>query len=233
MTLTLPHSFGSGARIANDSLRSSQVQANFDAIKAAIDALQAAAFDPASPGPIGGTTPGSGAFTTLSASGLISANGGQIAFPATQVPSADANTLDDYEEGAWTPTLTFATPGNLSVAYAANSRIGVYTKVGRTVFLSFIITTSTFTHTTASGACRITGLPFTSANVTNQNAYGGCTWQGITKANYSDVVPAVFANNAIVNFTISGSGQNATNLTAADMPTGGTVVLNGNVPFIV
>ena len=27
-----------------------------------------------------------------------------ITFPATQVPSADANTLDDYEEGTWTPT---------------------------------------------------------------------------------------------------------------------------------
>ena len=59
-------------------------------------------------------------------------SGGQIQFPATQSPSADANTLDDYEEGTWTPTITFATPGNLSVAYTTQS--GSYTKIGRMVF---------------------------------------------------------------------------------------------------
>ena len=30
---------------------------------------------------------------------------GNVAFPATQVASADANTLDDFEEGTWTATL--------------------------------------------------------------------------------------------------------------------------------
>ena len=35
----------------------------------------------------------------------INLTGGQIAFPATAVPSADANTLDDYEEGTFTPTI--------------------------------------------------------------------------------------------------------------------------------
>ena len=32
-------------------------------------------------------------------------SGTGIAFPATQNASSDANTLDDYEEGTWTPTL--------------------------------------------------------------------------------------------------------------------------------
>ena len=39
-------------------------------------------------------------------------NGSGITFPATQSASTNANTLDDYEEGTWTPVLTFATPGN-------------------------------------------------------------------------------------------------------------------------
>lgn len=30
---------------------------------------------------------------------------GQIVFPATQNASSNANTLDDYEEGTWTPTV--------------------------------------------------------------------------------------------------------------------------------
>ncbi|MDD5170311.1 MAG: hypothetical protein PHN75_15950, partial [Syntrophales bacterium] len=33
---------------------------------------------------------------------ILQGNYGNVKFPATQVPSADANTLDDYEEGAWT-----------------------------------------------------------------------------------------------------------------------------------
>jgi hypothetical protein len=41
---------------------------------------------------------------------------GQIAFPATQSASAGANTLDDYEEGDWTPVLTFG-GGTTGITY--------------------------------------------------------------------------------------------------------------------
>ena len=61
--------------------------------------------------------------------GLIT-TGGQIKFPATQVPSADANTLDDYEEGAWTPTIT-----NITIT-GTNQSVFKYTKIGRLVFVN-------------------------------------------------------------------------------------------------
>ena len=95
----------------------------------------------------------------VTAAGILSIPGGGIRFPATQVASADANTLDDYEEGTWTPTLDFATTGNLSVA--CSTQEGEYLRVGNHVFLSGRVVTSTFTHTTAVGALRIGGLPFT------------------------------------------------------------------------
>jgi hypothetical protein len=41
--------------------------------------------------------------------------GGQIAFPATAVPSADPNTLDDYEEGTYTAALTCGTSGTITL----------------------------------------------------------------------------------------------------------------------
>lgn len=85
---------------------------------------------------------------------------GQITFPATQVPSAGANTLDDYEEGTFTPTFSFATPGNLSVSYSY--RVGEYTKVGRDVHI-YVGIVAVPTHTTAAGNSTITGLPFTAA----------------------------------------------------------------------
>ena len=79
-------------------------------------------------GIVGGTTPADGSFTTLSASGLISADGGQIKFPASQSESADANTLDDYEEGEFEPTVTLSTSGTYTMD--ANYKTGGYVKIG-------------------------------------------------------------------------------------------------------
>jgi hypothetical protein len=61
-----------------------------------------------------------------------SASGIGIAFPATQVASSDANTLDDYEEGTFTPTVTSV--GGTGIVYVADaSDSGRYTKIGRVV----------------------------------------------------------------------------------------------------
>jgi hypothetical protein len=56
---------------------------------------------------------------------------GQVRFPASQSASADANTLDDYEEGTFTPTLTF---GGASVGMTYTTQVGAYTKIGNRVF---------------------------------------------------------------------------------------------------
>ena len=61
-----------------------------------------------------------------------------IAFPATQSASADANTLDDYEEGTWTPTQG----GGLTVVGTFSSS-GTYTKIGRTVTINGKVSGST------------------------------------------------------------------------------------------
>lgn len=56
---------------------------------------------------------------------------GQLAFPATQNPSANVNVLDDYEEGSWTPVLNFGGAAT-GITYAAGTS-GRYTKIGRLV----------------------------------------------------------------------------------------------------
>ena len=78
-----------------------------------------------------------------------------VAFPATQVASANANTLDDYEEGTFTPTISGSTSGTGTLS-SANGR---YTKIGRMVFceLSFTISNKG----TISGTIVIGGFPFT------------------------------------------------------------------------
>ena len=91
----------------------------------------------------------------------INLTGGQITFPATQSASADANTLDDYEEGTFTPTVTFQTG---SATYTSS---GTYTKVGRLVVCHVQIT---ITSSGASGFIFFT-VPFTNS-VTSQFTNG-------------------------------------------------------------
>jgi hypothetical protein len=88
-----------------------------------------------------------------------STSGSGITFPATQDASSDANTLDDYEEGTWTPTI-IAAGGSGSPTYGSN--IGKYTKIGNTVFATAFIS---FTKNTLSGGTlQSGGLPFAGAN---------------------------------------------------------------------
>lgn len=150
---------------------------------------------------------------------------GQIAFPATQVPSANSNTLDDYEEGTWTPTLSFATPGDLSVSYS--TRNGSYTKIGRLVSIDLTIVTSAFTHTTASGALTITGSPF-SAFINN---VGDFDFQGITKSGYTGFVSRVAGASSNITVQASGSGLSRATVNAADMPSGGSVIILSGITY--
>ena len=93
----------------------------------------------------------------VTVSNLITANGG-IKFPATQVASGDANTLDDYEEGTWTPTYIGATTAGTTTY---SSQFGYYTKIGRQVTVSIYLALSAATGT---GGIRIGGLPFSSGS---------------------------------------------------------------------
>ena len=98
------------------------------------------------------------AVTTISVGNATpSASGSGISFPATQSASSDANTLDDYEEGTWTPTVT-SSGGTLT----STTSTGTYTKIGRSVTVTFssIITNPG----TASGYMILSGFPFTNGN---------------------------------------------------------------------
>jgi hypothetical protein len=142
-----------------------------------------------------------------------------------------ANTLDDYEEGTWTPALTFETAGDLSVVYAAE-RIGTYSKIGDLVIAQFSVQCTTFTHTTASGNLQMTGLPFASVrNTTDFSGVGLNSFQGITKANYTQIGATTLNGGSYIFFSICGSGQGALNVAAADMPSGTLKLLRGTVIY--
>lgn len=88
--------------------------------------------------------------------GTVTLSGGQLAFPATANLSADANTLDDYEEGSWTPAW-IATTTNPTLVYATQT--GRYIKIGKTAWIYGSITVTSVT-AAGSGSLRVSGLPF-------------------------------------------------------------------------
>jgi hypothetical protein len=104
---------------------------------------------------------------------------GGVAFPATAVAVADANTLDDYEEGTWTPVVTF-TGGNGDLTTSEAN--GVYTKIGRLVQIAFNVE---FSETTAAGNLTITGVPFISGGV---RTAAGCFVDNMTALTGAPVI---------------------------------------------
>ncbi len=87
--------------------------------------------------------------------GVLTLAQGAINFPDTQVASADANTLDDYEEGTFTPTVVFSA-GSGTVTYTTQA--GQYTKIGNTVF--FQLNIETLSIASRTGFVTIEALPF-------------------------------------------------------------------------
>jgi len=116
--------------------------------------------------------------------------------------TAALSTYNVENVGSWTPTLTAATPGNLSVAYT--QRIGSYIQIGKLVIVWLNVATSTFTWTTASGTLQITGLPFTSSSAINFTG-GMADTSGIVPVpnTYSDFGTTVPANSAILQIIMN------------------------------
>ena len=80
-----------------------------------------------------------------------------VAFPATQVSSANANTLDDYEEGTFTAT---ATVGGSSTTQSNST--GFYTKIGRICHITCRVTLTSLGSGTGTF---LVSLPFTASNL--------------------------------------------------------------------
>jgi hypothetical protein len=123
----------------------------------------------------------------LALQGATSTTGCGIAFPATQVTSTDANTLDDYEEGTWTPVLTDGT-NNATMTVQQ----GFYTKIGNQVYLWWQVAWSGKGSMTAGNPYRISGTPFNAKLTSGSYYYNGLIQGDITNTNIvSALDPAV------------------------------------------
>jgi len=138
--------------------------------------------------------------------GSTSVDGTGITFPATQNASSDANTLDDYEEGTWTPALTFA-GGTTGITYS--QQVGTYVKFGRLVWLNCRV--SLTAKGSSSGSARITGLPYaaTGGNSGNEIIVGAVWYNAFTNASNYHVNVRQDAGAAYLELRAYASGSEA------------------------
>jgi len=145
------------------------------------------------------------------------ASGSGVSFPATQSASSDANTLDDYEEGTWSPGLSSAGGNFTSITF--NTSSGTYTKIGRTVYVTGnFFTSGPITVGAASGQVYITGLPFS----TSDNGLGNI-WFNPDSANYnqpSALATGCFATTTQLRLFKNGTVNNPT-FVVTELYTGG------------
>jgi hypothetical protein len=156
-----------------------------------------------------------------------STSGAGITFPATQSASTDANTLDDYEEGTWTPVIT-GSSSNPTITYGVQN--GFYCKIGRTVIAQGRISTSAWSG--GSGDLRVS-LPFTANSTSGYRAAGSCSYiLNITNGG-SAFVPQVGENTTYMVFYKYVDSDQFDTEVPANSNTSGTTQINFTVVYQV
>ena len=152
---------------------------------------------------------GTSAKLVIDSSGRVIIPAGVTLGTATGVYNA-ANTLDDYEEGTWTPTIVGSTSGTATLTVSSSS----YTKIGNTVRVDCFITAADVTG--ISGAVRLAGLPFGAFGYTPITL----TYCNLFSFNEADGVGGfVESGNTYVNL-VYGSSKLLIQSTSADATNG-------------
>jgi hypothetical protein len=138
--------------------------------------------------------------TTMGVGGATpSTSGAGITFPATQSASTDANTLDDYEEGTYTATVT--SDGG-TITLNSSSRTISYVKIGRQVNINGYIQVSAII--SPSGTLRIS-LPFTASNTTGLQYACLVLPNSLASGNITNFWSYIDANSPTINTFFGGS----------------------------
>ena len=139
--------------------------------------------------------------------------------------TADANSLDDYEEGTWTPVIGGSTSES---GQAYSGQTGHYTKVGRLVTASFRVVLST--RGTITGDVAIKGLPFTANSAIGYGA-GTTLWETLA-ISWSSIFLVVNSNTTFATLEgVKSAGVASIKLASADL--GNTSQFNGSITYWV
>ena len=139
-----------------------------------------------------------------------------VTFPATQVASSDANTLDDYEEGTFTPVIIGTSTAGTGTYTTQQGR---YTKIGNQVTVHIFLDWSAHTGT---GNLKLAGLPFQSSNNFHACSIGFWNNIAVTAAN----VPMAYVINSETNISLIQMPSGGGAMVAIPMDTAGAFILS-------
>ena len=158
---------------------------------------------------------------------------GNLVFPSGQGVdfSATANSggsmsselLDDYEEGTWTPTMTYSGGGSATLSEA----LGHYTKIGRMV--NVLLTTTCSAQGGGSGNVEINGLPFQSGSTSGFRTNGFMTYA--TGFNAINSIPVLYYGGSgtvleLLQFNSTGASDAINNVTRNNITSSTTIRAN-------
>ena len=150
-----------------------------------------------------------------------------VNFPDTQSASADANTLDDYEEGTWTPTFRGA--GGSAGSVDATGSGGTYTKIGRQVHIRGRVDVTNVG--SYSGNIQMAGIPFTAASSAS-DFHGVGRLAFVTLAGHSLIARLPGGGNTI-DFTEMNSGGQITLPQVSEAQAGGNTAMIVEMTYII
>jgi len=163
---------------------------------------------------------------TISNAGIISLTSGALKFPASEIISTDANTMDDWQEGTFTPQLS-DTSSAVSEGQSYSAQVGTYTKIGNRVLYQGYMDVDDIG--SLSGGAFIVGLPFTSQNSSNNGAVvtvgkGVDLSLGTAGHNVTGEIPT---NTAYISLQLWDVTGGTTDLTCAQYSNGGRLLFAG------
>lgn len=128
----------------------------------------------------------------------------------------------------WTPELTCSNPGNLNVTHS--TAVGRCIEMGNVVTVTFTILADV-THSTASGAVRIAGLPFPGVDLFETTWHGAAVHSGINKSGFTDFALELGPGGDAINIRASRQGGNRAFVNIDDLPSGSSIRLEGTLTY--
>ena len=135
--------------------------------------------------------------------------------------NAASKYLDDYEVGTWTPVLSDGTNNATMDA----GTLGSYTKIGRVVYCSFTILTSSLG--SVSGNLRVTGLPFAQGGAFGPSAFTSSANQQLNVTAGQFVSGRIVGANTFVELWINNSSAGMTRMQATEWSADGYANFTG------
>jgi hypothetical protein len=146
-------------------------------------------------------------------------SGGVVFNVAGGTGTSTSGTLDDYEEGAWVPTISF---DDAAVSLAYGVRYAHYTKVGNVVHLSCYV--SLTNKGSSVGSAKVGGLPFAAINATG-NYQATTFWAAQVSCSGFLQAYIPLAQSYVILQELTTGGTNS-NLTNADFANNSEVMIN-------